>query len=191
MSVMHNYSRRTTTTTTTTIQSSSAWLCLHARVAAVVVLHTLEMLSTTPAAPGRCSPWLRWLQLPVMYWSQMRLWCWNRHRDSLAMLHFLPQQFVAPHIVKQTPTKAVVRPWREVNKRSLICTIPPSPSAWWLAVCEHNNILSGQTRKILNPFTRGDLTTSWQVNESKAWSSAEASSDPQSRNLGGTPPYQN
>lgn len=189
MRVTHNYSRRTTTTTT--IQASSAWLCLHARAAAVVVLHTLEMLSMTPAAPDRCSPWLLWLQLPVMYRSKMRLRRWNRHSRSLAILHFLPKQCVAPHIVKQTPTKAVAGPWTEVNKRSLICAISPSPSTWRLSVCEHNNILSGQTRKILNPFTRGDLTASctllWQVNESKAWSSAEASSGPVSLNLG-TPP---
>lgn len=158
MSVTHNYSRRTTATTT--IQSSSAWLCLSAHVAAVVVLHTLEMLSMTPAAPDRCSPWLWWIQLPVMYWSKMRLRHWNRHSDSLAIVHFLPQQCVAPHIVKQTLTKAVARPWTEVNKRTLICAIPPLPSVWRLTVCEHNNILSGQTRKILNPFTRGDLTTS-------------------------------
>lgn len=146
----------------------------------------------TPAAPDRCSPWLWWIQLPVMYWSKMRLRHWNRHSDSLAIVHFLPQQCVAPHIVKQTLTKAVARPWTEVNKRTLICAIPPSPSVWRLTVCEHNNILSGQTRKILNPFTRGDLTTScsllWQVNESKAWSSAEASSGPVSLNLGGTRP---
>lgn len=181
MSVTYNYSRRTTTTTT--IQGSSAWLCLH----------TLEMLSMTPAAPDQCSPWLRWLQLPVWYWSKMRLRRWNCHSDSLDILHFLSQQCVAPCFVKQTPTKAVARPWTEVNKRSLICAIPPSPSTWRLAVCEHNNILSGQTWKNLNPFTRGDLTTScsplWQVNESKAWSSAEASSGPVSLNLGGgTPP---
>lgn len=114
--------------------------------------------------------------------------------DSLAVLHTSPlQQCVAPHIVKQIPTKVVARPWTEVNKPSLICALPPLPSSRRLAVCEHNNILSGQTWQILNPFTRGDfLTTSCsplsQVNESEAWSSAEASSCPVSLNLGAAPP---
>lgn len=150
---------------------------------------TLEMLSMAPAAPDQCSPWLPWLQLAAMYWSKMRPIL------SPSCIPRPPQQCVAPHIVKQIPTKVVARPWTEVNKRSLICALPPLPSSRWLAVCEHNNILSGQTRQILNPFSRGDfLTTSRsplsQVNESEAWSSAEASSGPVSLNLGAAPPLQ-
>lgn len=39
-----------------------AFVCTH-----VVVPRALEMLSVTPAAPDRCSPWLRRLRLGVMY----------------------------------------------------------------------------------------------------------------------------
>lgn len=205
--VTHNYSRRTTTTTT--IQSSSAWLWLCRRHGCPAdssegdrcssraqelqrdkAGRTLEMLSMAPAAPDQCSPWLRWLQLAAMYRSKMR-----PILSPSCITSPPPQQCVAPHIVKQIPTKVVARPWTEVNKRSLICALPPLPSSRWLAVREHNNILSGQTRQILNPFSRGDfLTTSCsplsQVNESEAWSSAEASSGPVSLNLGAAPPQQ-
>lgn len=170
MSLTHNYSGRTTATTTTTaMQGSTAWL--------------LSARTWSSRAHLRCCQWLQLLQIDAHLGSGDfgSAWCidhsWagaaaailslSLSLFSLFCISLAPTMRCTTHCKAKTPTKAAAGPWTEVNKRSLICAIPPSPSTRRLAVCEHNNILPGQTWKVPNPFTRGDLTTSCSLLSAK------------------------
>lgn len=104
---------------------------------------TLKMLLTAPAAGDQCSPWLRWLSLPVRYWSKTRPRRWN----ATTLLHlcvcrycaFLVLYFAA--LVKEHKTIASRCKTLEtrLKERSLIFLFHP------LHRWEHHNILRANT----------------------------------------------